>query len=404
MTQSRPKRRIHTWQIAGIVLLLGVAGLLGYAFWPEAAAESESRAPTEVAEQAAEIDAVVLEPVDFPLRVEATGHLQSWRRAEISPEATGLVVRRLVNEGQYVQEGDLLLQLDARDVEIELQDAEADWLKLYADYQIYWGENETSLGADSTVLSTTREAWKALHDALPADSTTEQNDPNLNEVKSAIQSASLGLTQAEQRLQRAKLAMSRTRVIAPFSGRVADVQVEEGQHIAPGEHVMTLLDDGRMKVEVDVLEANIVRLKKGATARVRIPSVGDESVSGTIHSINPSIDPESGAGRVTIAIPNRRRALMAGLFSYTYLESDRLPDRLVLPADAVLARQGRDLVFRIEDGNAQWVYVEVGRRSGNHVEITDGLAAGDTIAVAGHFALAHDTPVVVREVLPAFDE
>ena len=75
----------------------------------------------------------------------------------------------------------------------------------------------------------------------------------------------------------------------------------------------------------------------------------------------------------------------------------------MVPADAVLVRQGRDLVFRIADGRAEWVYVEVGARSGNYVEVTEGLQPGDRVAVAGHFALAHDAPVevaAVREVAP----
>jgi multidrug efflux pump subunit AcrA (membrane-fusion protein) len=61
----------------------------------------------------------------------------------------------------------------------------------------------------------------------------------------------------------------------------------------------------------------------------------------------------------------------------------------------VLVRQGRDLVFRVNNGRAEWVYVEVGRRSGNEVEIVDGLKPGDEIAIAGHHALAHDAPVAV---------
>jgi len=61
----------------------------------------------------------------------------------------------------------------------------------------------------------------------------------------------------------------------------------------------------------------------------------------------------------------------------------------------VLVRQGRDLVFRIENGRAQWTYVTLGQRSGDAVEITEGLQPGDTLAVAGHYALAHEAPVNV---------
>jgi len=71
---------------------------------------------------------------------------------------------------------------------------------------------------------------------------------------------------------------------------------------------------------------------------------------------------------------------------------------LLVPDDAVLVRQGRDLVFVVVGGRAQWTYVEVGARSGNYVALTDGVQPGDTVAVDGHYALAHDAPVTVGEV------
>jgi HlyD family secretion protein len=107
---------------------------------------------------------------------------------------------------------------------------------------------------------------------------------------------------------------------------------------------------------------------------------------------------QRGTGRVTVAIPNPSGRLVAGLYATVRLETARLADRLVVPADAVLVRQGRDLVFVVEAGRAQWTYVEVGARSGDVVEITDGISPGDTIAVDGHFALAHDAPVEVTAV------
>jgi len=90
------------------------------------------------------------------------------------------------------------------------------------------------------------------------------------------------------------------------------------------------------------------------------------------------------------------------MFAYVALETRTLPDRLVVPAEAVLVRQGRDLVFVIRNGRAQWTYVTTGPRSGDHVVLLDGVAPGDTVAVGGHHALAHDAPVEVTAVRPAF--
>ena len=145
-----------------------------------------------------------------------------------------------------------------------------------------------------------------------------------------------------------------------------------------------------MKVEVNVLDADVVHLRAGATARIRVPALDDAVFSGTIYSINPAIDDASGTARVTVAIPNPDGRLVSGLYSYVALETERRPNRIVVPADALLVRSGRDLVFVVNHNKAEWVYVTVGTRSGNEVEVLEGLAAGDSVAVAGHFALAHD--------------
>jgi HlyD family secretion protein len=380
--QNKKRTRIRPWHIAGLLLACGVFALLAYAFWPQASASSDARTPkvNEVAEASSLVDVVVLESVDFPLRTEATGHLQPWRRAEISAEGQGMIRERLVEEGDFVETGAGLLALDERDAQIELDEARAELMKMQADFAVRLrtdGGNQQgdTLRVGDTVLS-----------------------------RRDVQAANVGLPQAEQRVARAELTLSRMRITAPFSGRVADIIVETGQRIGIGEKVLTLLDDSRMKVDVEVLESSLVHLRKGATAIVRIPALNDLQVEGTIYAINPMVSPETGAGKVTVAIPNTQHRLITGLFAYIELETERLTDRLVLPTDAVLLRQGRDLVFRVEEGRAQWVYVEVGNRSGDHVEIREGLTPGDTIAVAGHFALAHDARIHIEAIRPAFTE
>ena len=193
--------------------------------------------------------------------------------------------------------------------------------------------------------------------------------------------------------------LSRMQVLASIDGRIAELQTEVGQRVNTGQHILNLLDDSKMKVEVNVLESDLHGLKVGATARVRIPSMADTLVNGRIFSINPKVDPTTGTGRITVSIDNRKGELISGLFAYVELESDRIKNRLVVPSEAVLVRQGRDLVFVVDGGRAQWTYVTVGRRSGDFVEIVDLLSPGDSVAVSGHHALSHDGRVEVGNVV-----
>ena len=404
--------RIRAWQIAGIVLILAVCGLLLYAYWPTLTGEDEEGA-RELAEGVpdakANIQVVVVMPSDFTLRSEATGHLAAWRRAEISAEAQGVILERPIEEGQVVQEGELLLRVDDRDQTIALQEAEAAVLKARADYAVNLDRSDTLSEADTTELALARTELLQAQQAFDRGSITqaelhevrrrfEANEVLVGGLRGAVQAVTAGLTQAEQQLERARLENSRTRIVAPFRGRVADLQVEAGQRISPGQTVLTLLEDDRMKVAVDVLEADLVGMRVGATAQVRLPNLDDRRFTGRIYSVNPLVDPKTGAGRVTVTLPNPRGQLVVGLYAEVALETERLTGRLVVPADAVLVRQSRDLVFRMVDGKAYWTYVTVGERSGDFVEIVDGLSPGDSVAIQGHYALSHDALVNITQV------
>lgn len=151
-----------------------------------------------------------------------------------------------------------------------------------------------------------------------------------------------------------------------------------------------------MKVRTEVLESDMARVEEGATAVVRVPALSDTLIAGTVQTVNPLVDPATGTGRVSVQVPNPDGELMAGLFAEVQVETRRLQDRLVVPEDAILLRQGRELVFVVEEGRAQWTYVDTGARSSGYAVIEDGVSPGDTVAVSGHFALAHDADVSVE--------
>lgn len=410
----------HAVRIAGLVLLVAVVGLVGYGFWPSlVASDADSTRPDtdEAPASAPRIAAMVVTPQPFVLRAEATGHLAPWRRAEVSAEASGRIVERPIEEGHQVQEGAVLLALDAREQRIAVQEAEAELLRAQAEYAVASNQGRPTgeTVSDSTHLAGARERYQQAKAAYASGHLSEAEwraaqrrfdaaNVLTGAQRGAVQAVIAGVAQAEQHLERAQLMLDRMTIRAPFTGRIADLTVELGQRIGVGQVICLLLDDAQMKVEVDVLEADMVHIAVGSTANIRVPSLDQQVFRGTVFAINPSIDPQTGTGRITVAVPNRGQQLVPGMFAYVALETRRLQARLAVPSEAVLVRQGRDLVFRVREGRAEWVYVTVGERSGDWVEVLDGVAAGDTLAVDGHFALAHDSRIEVGEVLPLLPE
>lgn len=415
--------------------VLGVAGLgLAACGTSEAGSQPAPAAVAARAEEVPKVEAMQVAPRTLPLMVEATGRVEAWRQVVVHSEATGVVVDLQAVEGRRVAEGAFLLGLDERDAALDLAEMEAEWLRAQASYAVSYTqgaavEYDTAAAkkAAETAAKKAAEAAAQPGAAPKTRVTVGELDRQLAEgvisrqeylrkkrdleasglleggLQNEVRAATTGVLQAEQRLARSRLALEKKRLHAPLGGLVADLEVALGQRINTGEALLTLIEDGRLKVEVDVLEADIVRTRVGARAEVRIPAA-EMRLVGQVYSINPKIDPATGTGRVTVAIDNPGGALYAGLFANVAIELESLRERLAVPATAILQRQGRSLVFRIEGDRALWAWVEVGARSGDWVEIRSGLKAGDWVATGNHFALGHETrveKVAVSALTPA---
>lgn len=353
------------------------------------------------------VEVVAATLTDLELMAAASGRLEAWQEARIRSEIGGRVVGVSAFEGEHVAAGALLVELDAEERRINLEEAEAELLAAEADFAVFYGERsatQEAVTADAapaeSAEGTLAEAERLFAEGLISedDLTEARRDARVRELldgehRPEVQAVNVGLTQAEHKVERARLALERTRITAPFAGNISELKVSRGDSLQQGDECLTLLDLARLRVEVEVLEDEIVWLERGAPATVRVPARGNETFSGEIVAIDPRVDPETGTGEVTVAFENPSSRLLPGMFAQVELRTRVLADRLVVPESAVLVRQGRELVFRVVDDRAEWVYVESGLRSGGQVEILGGLQPGDRVAVSGHDALAHNAKV-----------
>jgi HlyD family secretion protein len=124
-------------------------------------------------------------------------------------------------------------------------------------------------------------------------------------------------------------------------------------------------------------------------------------VTGVIAAILPIVDSATRAGRAVVRAGGGG-VLRPGMYVDVRIEATRLPDRIIVPARAVIERDGRPLVFVVKDGRAQWVYIFPGRSNGLETEVLPDsstgkipLEPGDVVLVEGHLTLTHDAPVRV---------
>ncbi len=141
-------------------------------------------------------------------------------------------------------------------------------------------------------------------------------------------------------------------------------------------------------------ERELAACEPGQSVYVSIPSLNDTTIVGTVASVSPVVDPSIRAGEVVIELP-AIPDLRAGATAKAEIVTSIYTDQLVIPEEAVLIRDDRDMVFVVTDGHADWRYVTLGASGRGLVAVTEGVSEGEQVITSGHYSLAHDAPVAV---------
>ncbi len=364
----------------------------------QAAAQTSDSARSDVPlpEGASQFSADAPQPVEGArvvrdtlwIRVTAAGQAEAYRRATLNARIEGTVVFVPVHEDDPVTKGERLLQIDTTEVALDVAQARANLLKARTDYE------------------------KAVLFEDQIQDTAVRNE------RARIARTTSGLDQAQVALRQAELKLAHTAVRAPFDGRVANLEVVEGQHVTTGTELLTVVDIDPIKVEVKVMEGELGELREGREARMTFAAYPDRRFTGRIESINPVVDSDR-TGRVTVVLRNPDGRIKPGMYADVSLDAEALPDRILVPRSAILERESggiarRTMVFVYKpnpnghDGTADWRYVKTGQENDSLVEILpgdrpeDNVKPGEIVLTNGHQYLAHGTPVrLVKSVAAA---
>jgi RND family efflux transporter MFP subunit len=308
---------------------------------------------------------------DLVLSVSTAGQVRSDAVSNLRFETEGTVSEVLVRPGQRVAKGQPLVRLDPRTFDMAVAEAEA----------------------------AVEQAKVQYLDNIVPDSIVSGQPPTEERRRNAR--ARSGLDGAEVRLQRAQLDRERSVITAPFAGTVDRVQVAAGERVRGSQDAAVVVDLSRLVVEAQVLEHDLPLVKVGGQARVTAAALGGRELTGRITALLPLVDSATRAGRALVEVRGDQ-VLRPGMYADVRLEATRLTNRRLVPARAIIERDGRPLVFVVKDGRAQWVYITPGRSNGTDTEVLPDEATGlipvepgDQVIVDGHLTLTHDAPVRV---------
>ncbi len=401
--------KIKPW--ISYLVAVAVIALLIFVFYPSGGASQD---PPEIEQETVnynKLDAVVFDVKTQKVRkgnlllyINANGTVRASKELEVTANINGVISFLNVHEGKTVKKGDTLLGFDDREYEIALNDTRVK----VTDAKVEFGFLTKDYPVDSTVNPKAKEIQNQI-DQLEKDYQLGKIDEKkYNEKKDELDMKLIftgakreevilnksGLTSAINAYKKAKLNYEYTKIIAPFNGIIGDFDLVIGQRIAAGQKLFKIFDVSFLKVDVGVLESDITKISIGNSVKVSSPSFEKEFL-GKVVSISPYIDPETKTCKVVIRIDNPTNELKPGMFVNVLIETNNIEDIILIPKEALLVRDKRNLVFVVENNLAKWHYVDIGEQNDKFIEVKNGVVPGDEVIVEGQYTLAHDAKVRV---------
>lgn len=350
---------------------------------------------------------------DLVLPVVAEGTVRARHATDLKTEIRGSITAVHAREGQSVRRGQMIVKLDDREYEVAVEEARAKYLQALSLLTIEGDDIEFEQLAQEV-----REEFSNL-ERLEKSGEITREERIAREVqmdiealrdgrfRAEIAAARSGVAAARAELERARINLERTEVRAPFDGVITGLTLTRGQQLAANDVVCSIVDNINIEAEVGVLEADLGYVAVGKSVLLAVPALRD-TFRVQVDVVSPQFNRESRTCPVLIRVKNVDGRLLPGMFVRALIAGQTFRDRLLVPREAILTRDGRPLLFKVEDGRAKWLYVSLGESNDDLVEITrvlqgGALEPGDQVVVANHLTLAHDAKIKVSKVLPTTD-
>ncbi len=352
---------------------------------------------------------------DLVIKLRSPGEAVTHLKIDIKAEIPGKIKNIYVEESQHVKKGDLLLELDDREYRLDLESNDADRLRKLSELLLEqrFGQDEPSdeNNSNSRIRALTEEYKKLSTLYQKGQISRDEYEKKTKKIeweliasgqkKDEVIAAVKGLTQAEIMVKKSRLTLEKTKIRAPFSGIITNIQVSPQENIASGRDLFTLVNINRIQVHAKVLESEIGKIKVGREVDLRFAAYPQRIIKGRVVAISPLVNPEDKTCKAIIDVENPNEMIKPGMHSDVEIAAEIHKDRLLVPQDAILTRSGRKLVFVVEDGLAKWKYIKTGLENREFVEILEGeepggvIQEGMKVLVEGHFTIAHDARVKI---------
>jgi HlyD family secretion protein len=350
-------------------------------------------------------------------------------QAAITPKINAPVKKFLVNRGQKVHKGQLLAELENRDLSAAAMDNKGAFDQAEATYDSSVGATlpaevqksqldvETAkqeLDAQQKLYSSREDLFKqgalprkdldsaavSLAQARSAYNQARQHLDALNAVgkKATLQTAGGQLTSAKGKLLGAEAQLSYSQIHSPIDGYITDRPLYPGEMASTGAPLLTVMDTSKIIAKAHIPQSDALLLHKGDKATIEVGGVEDK-FPGTVTLISPALDPSSTTVEIWVQAANPSQKLRPGTTVRLSINAQTVHDALVIPAAALLNASGDTAQVMVVDSQsvAQSRDVKTGIQNGQDVQIVEGLKPGEQVVSQGAYGLPDKTKVKIEK-------
>ena len=393
MIPQRSSKTKRTLLVLGLAVLLGGLFLLGWvprqrraAGTVEAARAVETAVPlvrVAQAKRGADDNALLL-----------PGNIQGVAETPIYARAEGYIVKRNVDIGDRVRKGQVLVEIDAPEVDEQVRSAEARLAQGNAALQLSKANREQA-AANLALAQSTNKRWQGLvqkgilskQEGEERQTTSAARQADLNASEAGIVAAQQDIHALEGELGRLRRLQQFVKVTAPFEGIITQRNCDVGNLITPsaiasGRELFQLADARTLRVFVSVPEAYVPSIRVGQKAQVQVQEFSGRTFPGIISRTASALNQETRTLLTEVQVQNQNGPLLPGMYAQVSFGAASDRDVLQVPGDTLISRRDGTFVAIVgPDRKVRHQKVQVGRDYGTSVEILSGLQGGESLVI-----------------------
>jgi RND family efflux transporter MFP subunit len=362
-----------------VVLALAGVAAATRPYWSPQGAIAQS--PRQVGPRGVSVAVATAVEKKTPVRIDALGSVTPIASVNVKPRIDTTITAVHFADGALVKEGDLLLSLDSRQIEAQIQQAQGQLAR----------DKAQLAGAERDIRRYTELVAKSATPVVNLDNAKTQADTFRGAIKSD-----------EGSLENLKVQLSYCEIRAPITGRISQASVKVGNFVRAADLVpiATIIQTKPIYVSFTVPQNRLVDIRealRAETATVEAVAPGTtKRANGAVTMIENTVDPSTGMATVRATMPNEQELLWPGTLVNVELTL-REENAIVVPTAAVQLSQTGSFVYVVKDGKATVRQVKLERAFGDETVIASGLERGETVVTDGQLQLSNGSNVVVRE-------